>query len=333
VTEHAPRATRQRRQTPLDVVRGVLIGLAEVVPGVSGGTIALVTGVYDTLIVGAGHVVSGLRQGLVDLVRGRGAVRARVEMRRAHWSRLLPIGLGMVAAVIVGARILEPVLEEHIEQARAVFFGLILASLVVPIRLLTAYVGRRLTLREWLPGIVGAVAAFVLTGLPPGKVEDPPLIAVFLAASVAVCALVLPGVSGSFFLYTVGLYDATLEAVNERDLVYLGVFALGAIVGLASFVKLLQWLLEHRYQVTLVVMTGLMAGSLRALWPWQTEDRELLPPGDDVLQMVLLAVAGAAVVLALVAIEARMSSGSVQLPGGSGGPAHHRADDPARPGR
>jgi putative membrane protein len=332
VTQHAPPATRRRRQTPLDVVRGVLIGLAEVVPGVSGGTIALVTGVYDTLIVGAGHVVTGVRQGVADLVRGRGAGRASVEMRRAHWSRLLPIGLGMVTAVVVGARVLEPVLEENIEQARAVFFGLILASLVVPVRLVLAYVGRRLTLREWLPGLVAAAAAFVLTGLPPGTVEDPPLLLVGLAASVAICALVLPGVSGSFFLYTVGLYDATLEAVNQRDLAYIAVFALGALVGLASFVKLLQWLLEHRYRATIVVMTGLMAGSLRALWPWQTDDRELLPPGDDVLQMVLLAGAGAAVVLILVAVEARMSSGSVQLPGGAGREARHQDDDPARRG-
>jgi putative membrane protein len=158
------------------------------------------------------------------------------------------------------------------------------------------------------------------------------LLLVGLAASVAICALVLPGVSGSFFLYTVGLYDATLEAVNQRDLAYIAVFALGALVGLASFVKLLQWLLEHRYRATIVVMTGLMAGSLRALWPWQTDDRELLPPGDDVLQMVLLAGAGAAVVLILVAVEARMSSGSVQLPGGAGREARHQDDDPARRG-
>lgn len=316
MTETTP-SIRRRRQTPLDVVRGALIGLAEVVPGVSGGTIALITGVYDTLIVGAGHVVSGVREGVVDAVRGRGAGRAREEMRRAHWARLIPIGLGMVTAVIIGARVLEPVLEENLEQARAVFFGLILASLVVPVRLLTAYVGRRLTLREWVPGIVAAAAAFLLTGLPPGQVSDPPLIAVGLAASVAICALVLPGVSGSFFLYTVGLYETTLQAVNERDLAYLAVFALGAVIGLASFVKLLQWLLEHRYQVTLVVMTGLMAGSLRALWPWQTEDRQLLPPGDDAPMMVLLAVLGAGVVLTLVAIEARISTGKVQLPGGS----------------
>ena len=126
---------------------------------------------------------------------------------------------------------------------------------------------------------------------------------VFISAAVAICALVLPGVSGSFLLYTVGMYETTIDAVNNRDLAYLAIFALGAIVGLALFVSVLKWLLAHRTRITLVAITGLMVGSLRALWPWQTDDRGLLPADTDVLSAVLLAVIGILVVVGLMVAE------------------------------
>jgi putative membrane protein len=127
------------------------------------------------------------------------------------------------------------------------------------------------------------------------------------SAALAVCALALPGVSGSFLLLSIGMYEPTIAAVNNRDLAYLAAFALGAGLGLASFVLMLQWLLSHRPRVTLVVLTGLMAGSLRALWPWQDDDRTLLAPEDDVLAVIGLALAGAAVILVLVWVERRLA--------------------------
>jgi putative membrane protein len=155
---------------------------------------------------------------------------------------------------------------------------------------------------------VAAAAAFVLTGLPPTTVDDPSLLLVAAAGAVAVCALVLPGVSGSFLLLSVGLYEPTIMAVNDRDLAYLSAFALGAAIGLASFVLLLQWLLSHRPRITLVVLTGLMAGSLRALWPWQDDDRTLLAPQGDLLAAIGLALAGAGIILALIWAERRLSA-------------------------
>jgi putative membrane protein len=270
-----------------------MIGAAEVVPGVSGGTIALVVGVYETLIGSAGHLVSAVRLAVTG-----SRARAALELAQVRWSVVLPVGVGMVGAVVAGAALLEPVLQDHPVGARAVFAGLILASLLVPVRM----VGR------WRPALVAlaalaAAVAAVLTSLPPGSVTDPPVVVVLAAAAVAVCALVLPGVSGSFLLLTFGLYETTLGAVNDRDLGYLGVFCLGALLGLAVFVKLLQHLLEHHRTMTLAVMTGLMGGSLRALWPWQDDDRTLLAPAGDVVTVVLLVVAGAAVVLALLAVE------------------------------
>lgn len=285
----------------IDALRGGLIGFAEVIPGVSGGTIALVVGVYDTVIGSAAHLVRGVAVAVRDALGRRGMSRARGHLAQVRWGVLIPLVVGMAAAVVIGARVIAPLVEDHPGPTRAVFAGLILASLVVPIRM----VGR------WSPGLLAAAAfaaaaAFVLTGLPAAAAFEPPLWLVALAAAVAVCALVLPGMSGSFLLLAIGLYAPTLAAVNDRDLVYLGIFALGAVVGLALFVPVLQRLLERRRAITLAIMTGLMVGSLRALWPWQTDDGALQAPGDDLLTMVGLMLAGAAVVVSLLVVESRL---------------------------
>lgn len=281
---------------PGHVVRGMAMGVAEVVPGVSGGTVALVVGIYERLIDGAGHVVTALRLS----VTGRWAA-ARAELRRAHWTTIVPVLVGMVVAVLTAARLLEPVIEDHPVGARAVFLGLVLFSIVVPARM----VGRWAR-RDVAAAVLGAVAAFVLTGLPPGSDAEPPLTVVVLAAAVAICALVLPGVSGSFLLLTLGLYQPTLAAVNDRDLAYVGAFALGAALGLGLFVKALQAALQRHHALTLALMTGLMLGSLRALWPWQDDDRTLLAPDDGALPMLALAVGAGLAVTAVMAAQARV---------------------------
>jgi len=295
-------ASRSRRltRTVLDAVRGALIGLAEIVPGVSGGTIALIVGVYDALIDGAGHLARGVARLVGDGLRGRGTSAARGHFRSVRWGVVLPIGIGMLGAIVAGAAALAPLLESYPTATRAVFAGLIAASLIVPARM----VGGRWSAREYVLGLLAAVATFLLTGLPQAPDQEPALWVVALAAAIAVCALVLPGVSGSYLLLTVGMYAPTLAAVNDRDLAYLAVFALGAILGLGVFVSGLQWLLAHRRRATLVIMTGLMVGSLRALWPWQDDTGGALPPGDDLPLAIVLAIAGAAFVLGLIALEA-----------------------------
>lgn len=282
--------------------RGVLIGVTEVVPGVSGGTIALVLGVYETLIRSMGHLIRAAVAGLSDLRRGERTGRSSHHARQVRWDAVLPLGIGMVAAVVIAAGLIEPLLEEYPVQARGLFAGLVLVSLVVPVRM----VGGRWTPREVLIALCAAVVAVVLTGIPPAAEQDPALPLVALAAAIAVCALVLPGVSGSFLLLTVGLYQPTLAALNDRDLAYIGVFMLGGIFGLSVFVTGLQWLLEHRHRITLVVMSGLMAGSLRALWPWQDDSRGLLAPTEHVPSVALLFALGIAIVAVLLLAEARV---------------------------
>ncbi len=182
---------------------------------------------------------------------------------------------------------------------------MIAASLLIPVRML----GRDWTWRLGLIALVASAAAFALTGLPTATVAEPPLVIVALAASVAVCALVLPGLSGAFLLLVFGLYETTLVALNERDLPYIAAFALGAVVGLSLFVNLLRVMLRRHHALMLALMTGLMLGSLRALWPWQDEFGQASAPGADAGAIALLAAAGAAVVLFVVALQAGVARG------------------------
>jgi putative membrane protein len=149
-------------RTVADAARGSLIGFAEIVPGVSGGTIALIVGVYDTLIDGAGHLARGVARAVGDGIRGRGFSKAAAHFRSVRWSVVLPIGIGMLAAIVIGAALLAPLLEAYPTGTRAVFAGLIAASLIVPARM----VGGRWTAPEVVIGLLAAVLTFVLTGRP-----------------------------------------------------------------------------------------------------------------------------------------------------------------------
>lgn len=278
----------------LHAARGALVGAAEVVPGISGGTVMLIVGIYERLVTSAGHFVGGLRL----LPTDRPAARA--ELARVRWDVVLPVVAGMVPAALLTAALVAPVAERHPVPTLGLFLGMSAAAVLVP----ATIVGRAWSWRYVALAAVVAVAAALLVGLPPQHLPTHPAV-VFAAAAVAVCALALPGLSGSFLLLTLGLYEPTLAALNERDLGYLLVFGAGAAVGLASFLRLLQRLLEHHHVPTLVVLTGVILGALRALWPWQDEDRGLLAPDGQVGVTLALAALGALAVLVLALLGRR----------------------------
>ena len=287
-------------ETLLNFVRGSLIGIAELIPGISGGTIALITGVYKRVIDSAAEAVRGIV--LLFGFSKSNLVKSTTHFKAISWSLLIPMLIGMVTAIFVGAGIVEPLLEQYPTVTKAAFAGLIAASLFVPITL--SGMGWRLS--HYLVLVLSAVAAFAFTSIPRAADADPSFILIVLSAAFAVCALVLPGVSGSYLLLAIGMYAPTLAAVNDRDFGYLGTFILGAILGLASFVSLLQWLLANKIKMTMVVMTGLMIGSLRALWPWQNETGAILMPEDSFgLELMMFGI-GSAIVFVLIVIERRM---------------------------
>jgi putative membrane protein len=285
---------------PINFLFGILMGAADIVPGVSGGTVALIVGIYERLIAS----VRGVATAVVTMLRGQ--PRAGLSlMRDVEWGLVVPLGIGILAALAAGARVILPLLEGYPIETRAVFFGLIAASLPVPWR----RIGERRPVHYPI-ALVAAVIAFALVGIPPREIVDPSLVIVFLAATVAICAMILPGVSGSFLLLVMGMYEPTLRALNALYLPYIAVFATGAAIGLGAFSKLLHYLLRTHHDVTMAALVGLMAGSLRAIWPYQDETRNLqAPPSvESILVVALLAAIGFAIVYGLMRIGAVSAS-------------------------
>lgn len=281
------------------------MGSADIIPGVSGGTMALILGIYRNLIDAIGEVFSAV----LTLLRGRGREAVGI-LRAVEWPLLLPLVGGIFTAIAIGSLFVPELLERYPVQCRALFFGLVAASIIIPWR-----ERREHRASHYALAAVAAVAAFVLVGLPrSGDAADPSALRVAGTAAVAINAMILPGVSGAFLLEVFGLYRPTLEALRSLDVGYVATFALGAGVGLGLAAKGLSWLLDRHHDVTMAVLVGLLAGSLRALWPWVAyiehvgsdgavervpDPSALLAPGEGWPLALGLAVLGFALVTAL----------------------------------
>jgi putative membrane protein len=238
-------------------IKGFAVGSGNVVPGVSGGTMAFILGIFEELIDSIRKVIEPAFIQAVLTLRWRRAVDV------GNVKFLAAVGLGAVAAVLTLARALEWLLINSPVFVWSFFFGLILASVVV--------VAKRV--RSWsggvVPGLViGAVGAWMLVGLVPLETPDTWWFSM-VSGALAVCAMILPGVSGAFVLVLLGKYQAILSALNTGDLDLLLLFGIGAVVGLVTFAELLSWLFRHHHDLTVAVLTGFMSGSLRKVWPWK----------------------------------------------------------------
>ena len=237
-------------------LKGIAMGSADVVPGVSGGTIAFITGIYGRLL----DAISGVNLSLLKTLRQEGPAAA---WRQLDGSFLLALGSGILVAIASLAKLIHYLLLEHPVALWAFFFGLIIAS--------CWHIGR--TIRQWrwqelVALVIGAVLAAWISLASPTEIT-PTLPVVFFAGSIAICAMILPGISGSFILLLMGLYAPVMGAINEFNLPLLGTFAVGAGLGLLLFSRLLSWLLHHFETVLLSLLTGFMVGSLVKVWPWK----------------------------------------------------------------
>jgi putative membrane protein len=268
------------------------MGSADVVPGVSGGTVALVLGIYERLVATIHHCASAAGHLLRGDMRG-----VRERLRQVEWSFILPLLGGIAVAFVTLARVIEVLLEDHPVELAAVFFGLVAASGWVALGYLKEPDTRLIPV-----ALASAVITFLVLGLRGDDVTDPSLLVVFGAGALAICAMILPGISGSFILLMIGLYEYMISALNDRDLLVAGLFILGAAIGLALFSSILDRLLRDHHDIVLAAMIGLMVGSLRVLWPWPdgTESAAIqAPPSGEWLIPLVLALAAAAVVVAV----------------------------------
>ncbi|MEX1177366.1 MAG: DUF368 domain-containing protein [Nitriliruptor sp.] len=304
VAERAPEADRRATPfLPLDVagtfVVGFAMGTADTVPGFSGGTVALVSGIYERLIA---NVRQGARAASL-LVRGqlRETVRA---LGAIEWVFVVALLSGVLSAIISLASFLEGQLEAAPVRMSAIFLGLVLGATLVAVGELRAPAPRHA-----LIGIAVAAVTFVALGARSSEAGDPSLLFLLVAGAVAICAMILPGVSGSFLLLLLGVYEYVIGAVSARDLAVLGVFAAGCVLGLAIFSTLLNWALREHHDGVLAALLGLMAGSARVLWPWPSAtgvgDPTLGAPVAADVPLVAALVVGSAIAVAVFAVVAR----------------------------
>ncbi len=273
------------------------MGTADIVPGVSGGTVALVLGIYSELIHNVSQGAHGLRQLLTGDITG-----FRQTLRTIEWIWLFSLLFGVLAAVFALSSLLERLLDDEPVKMSALFLGLVAGAIWVALRMLDKIDGVSVAI---MLGI--GATFFLLLGLrsdthaadDAAEVVTRAWWVFFLAGAIAICAMILPGISGSFLLVMLGMYTEILGAVNDRDLFVLMMFALGCVMGLGLFSTLLNWLLANYRRWVLAAMIGLMLGSTRVLWPWPngTNTTTLGMPSDDIVVPILLFVVGATVVV------------------------------------
>jgi putative membrane protein len=245
------------RQHVLTGLKGIAMGAADVVPGVSGGTIAFITGIYDELLESINH----LNFKALGVLKNEG-LKKFWEYINGTFLTVLMLGIG--TSIVSLAKLIDYLMAQHTIGLWSFFFGLVGASII--------YVGKQV--EQWnvktiVALIVGTIAAYLITVLPPMK-EASETWFIFISGLIAICAMILPGISGSFILLILGAYPTIIEAISSRNLPVMAVFALGCIIGLLSFSRILKYLLDNFRGVTIAVLTGFLLGSLNKLWPWKT---------------------------------------------------------------
>lgn len=247
------------------------MGAADIVPGVSGGTIAFITGIYERLLLSLQSILPAL----IELIKDR---KFSCFWKTINGSFLITLFSGILLSVIIFAKLIAYLLVTHPVPLWSFFFGLIVASVAI--------IGKQISewnIRLFISVVAGVLIAYCLTQLSPASVEHSYLNA-FLSGLVAICAMILPGISGSFILVMLGTYSFILGAIKDFDVLVLMIFTSGCLIGLLSIANVLVWAFSHFRNVTLALLTGFMIGALTKVWPWKEvltyrEDRHgrLLP--------------------------------------------------------
>lgn len=237
-------------------VKGFCMGAANVVPGVSGGTIALITGIYEELISSLNSLMK------VSTWKLFFSGKFKEFWSEIHGTFLLSLAIGVIVSIFSLAKLMEWCLAEHPIQTWAFFFGLILASAFIMLR----------DVKDWktcdiVTTLAGVALGLVICTLSPTETTDATWF-IFICGALAICTMILPGISGSFILVILGKYDYIMSAVSNLDIPVLIVFALGCIIGIMAFAKFLHWLLDRYERSTMLVLTGFVIGSLVKVWPW-----------------------------------------------------------------
>lgn len=247
---------RQIKDYLLISLKGIAMGAADAVPGVSGGTIAFISGIYEELIT----TISNINIDLFKTFKNKGI---KAFWKQANGAFVLALLTGIIISFVSFMRLAKYLMEQHPVLIWSFFFGLIVVSIY--------FVGKQIN--KWKPltiiaVIFGTIIAYYITSLPSLAANNNAWF-LFIAGAIAICAMILPGISGSFILIILGAYKALSDAMHDFDFKKIAIFALGAIVGLLSFSRLLKWLFKNYHNTTLALLTGFILGSLNKMWPWK----------------------------------------------------------------
>ncbi|MBF4489227.1 DUF368 domain-containing protein [Psychrobacter sp. N25K4-3-2] len=242
--------------------KGMAMGAADIVPGVSGGTIALIAGIYERLI----NALSSIGPHLWQIFRQEGGIKGLVAVwRQVDATFLLCLLLGIATSFLTLAGMIKHLLDNEPLLIWSFFLGLVVATVFILLSEIKRWnIGRAVLF------IIGIVTAVTISSLPL-LTTTPSLPYLFFAGAIAICAMILPGISGSFILLLMGAYDTVLEAVHTHDFTIIFTVMAGMATGLLLFTRALKWLLSRYYQATLALLTGFIAGSLVKVWPWKVD--------------------------------------------------------------
>ena len=238
-------------------LKGMAMGAADVVPGVSGGTIAFISGIYEELLTS----ISSVNFATLKLLKTEGI---KAAWKAINGNFLVSLLVGIFISIVSLAKIISYLLEHKPIMVWSFFFGLVLASIL--------YVAKQIAKWNFITVFVfvlGATIAYYITTLQPLISENSSPLFLFLAGALAICAMILPGISGAFILVLLGAYKPVLEAIHNKDFKLIAILGVGAIVGLLSFSKILKWLFSNYKNYTLAVLSGFIFGSLNKIWPWK----------------------------------------------------------------
>lgn len=251
-------------------LKGMAMGAADAVPGVSGGTIAFISGIYEELI----STISGVNLSLLKTFKTEGF---GAFWKQLNGNFLIALLTGIFISFISFMRFAKYLIEHHPILIWSFFFGLIVASVY--------FVGKQIT--QWnlstvLVFIFGAASAYYISQLP-SMADTDNLLFLFFAGALAICAMILPGISGAFILVILGAYKTLSDALHDFDIKKIVIFASGALVGILSFSHILKWLFKHYHNITLAILTGFIFGSLNKIWPWKLTETVMVKDTGQII--------------------------------------------------
>ncbi|UII27309.1 DUF368 domain-containing protein [Fulvivirga maritima] len=244
------------KKSLLIYLKGLGMGGADVVPGVSGGTIAFITGIYEELL-------DSIKAVDLDALKLLLKFNIKEFWKKINGNFLLPLFLGIITSLATLSKIILYLLENHPIPIWSFFFGLIIISAILVLR----------EVKEWKAGvfvslILGIIIAYIITGATPAETPTAPWF-IFISGAIAICAMILPGISGSFILLVLGKYEYIFKALSNLDITTILIFIAGCVTGLLSFVRVISWLLKKYHNLAISLLAGFMLGSLNKVWPWK----------------------------------------------------------------